>query len=112
LVANKRSILNNYNPSACTCDIVTVTDMDMSQVIQMIKTMMTNMMKKMDPKGEKSQEKMAELDNIKMEMNNVETISFNITTSWFTSCTQKTLVLASMPGKNSKQQVIKTITLK
>ena len=112
LVANKRSILNNYNPSAGTCDIVTVTDMDMSQVIQMIKTMMTNMMKKMDPKGEKSQEKMAELDNIKMEMNNVETISFNITTSWFTSCTQKTLVLASMPGKNSKQQVIKTITLK
>lgn len=112
LSATTRSILGNVNEAQGTCEIISTTEMDMSQVVEMIKSMMMNMMKKMDPKNEKTKEKLAELDNIKMEMTNTEVLKFNFKTSWTTECIQKTVVVASMPGKNGTQYINKTITLK
>jgi hypothetical protein len=112
LSATTRSILSNINEANGTCDIISSSEMDLSQVVQMIKNMMTGMMKKMNPDDAKAKEALAELDNIKMEMTNIEVLSFNFKTSWTSICTQKTVVTVSMPGRNGKQYVNKTYTIK
>lgn len=112
LSATTRSILSNINESAGTCDIISSTEMDLSQVVQMIKSMMQAMMKKMKPDDKEAKEALAELDNIKMEMTNTEVLTFNFKTSWTTLCVQKTVVNVNMPGKSGKQYSTKTITVK
>lgn len=86
--------------------------MDMSQLVQMIKSMMAKMMKGMEGKDDEAKEALAELDKIKVEMVNSEVLSFNFRTSWTTLCVQKTIVDVNMPGRSGKQYVNKTITIK
>jgi hypothetical protein len=112
LSATTRSILSNVNDANGTCDIISSTEMDMSQLVQMIKSMMTKMMKGMEGKDDEAKEALAELDKIKMEMVNSEVLSFNFRTSWTTVCVQKTIVDVNMPGRSGKQYVNKTITIK
>jgi len=112
LSASTRSILSNLNEVNGTCDIISSTEMDMSQLVQMIKTMMTSMMKGMDANDDKAKEALAELDKIKMEMVNSEVLTFNFQTSWTKLCVQKTVVDVNMPGKSAKQFLNKTISIK
>lgn len=80
-------------------------EMDMSEVIEMIKSMMLGMANSLDISEEKKQEKLKEIESIKMEMNSNQIIHFDISSNWVTKVRMRTEIGGYDPQKGNSVNV-------
>ncbi len=88
-------------------------EMDMSEILEMMKSMMLSMVKSMTKNSseEEKQAKIKEIEEMEMEMTNKQIITFDIKSSWATHVEMQTRVSGSDPqrGKQLKISSYKSI---
>jgi hypothetical protein len=112
IVVDYDLIATNLNKVDKTIEIHSFADMDMSFVLDMIKNMARKFSAAAGGDEEKNNEKMKELDDMKMEMTIKEVFLYDYSTGWPLTITKTSSSDMSTPMKSQNSKSIVTITFK
>lgn len=97
-----------------TCLINQEVELDLSEFIEMMKGMMQKMAASFGASDSMAAEKSKEMDEFEMDIENLQAITFNSSTSWVTKVVSTGIVTGTDPrnGMKTKKEVIRTTLVK
>ncbi len=104
------SYISDVNKTTSTCTINSILILDLSEFTKMMKQIIQKMTKKTKAK-DAGEEKSKELDDIIIDMEFKETLTFNYSTTWTSKVTQNIVTIMKSPTKNSKSYSNKTVLI-
>lgn len=105
--------LEKVDKGSKTCTINKEVELDLSEFIEMIKSMMQKMAESFGANDSITAEKSKEMDEFEMDIENLQVISFDYETTWVTKVVGNGVVSGTDPkkGVKTKTEIITTTTI-
>lgn len=106
--------LKSVNKETKTCTINQEVELDLSEFIEMLKVMMQKMSQSLGKNDSITAERSKEMDEFKMDIENLQVITFDYQTTWVTKVVSTSIVSGTDPkkGVKTKKETISTIIIK